>query len=713
MKLDVKQINNGIFHITDSESTHQSLLSKYNILKDEVSDFDAALLFNEVSTYSDENKTDFSFDGNCLTLEFSEKDKGYHLRIPVDESTRFFGLGDSSRESIERRGHKIDLWIKNVTGYGPTPFLMTSSGWGIFINSTYKISCDIDSEEKGYVDFDVKGGSADIYVFLAPSMKTIINLYTEITGKPVILPKSAYGFVFVCNEEENARQLVEDTAAFRKNKVPCDIMSLEPEWMTEHYDFTTKKSWSKERFYLPIWQPENYSGHHSFFFNLREMGMKLSLWLCCDYDILWEEEKSSLASKEYGFYDADVRDEHLGYDTMMDKFTVPGEPWFKHLEKFVDQGVFAFKMDGANQVLEHPDRLWAGTYKDDEVHNVYPVILAKQMKDGFEKKTGKRAMIFTPGVYAGTQKYAASWSGDTGGTQKTLVSVMNHAMSGHTNTTCDINLTDPHSIHYGSLISWSKGYAWCNWHYPWLLGDRLFDVIQYYNTLRSSLFPYIYSYAHEAAHSGMPIARPLPLVYENTSQFDNVDNMYMLGDYFLIGAFDMNMDLPEGKWTDYFTGEIYEGKIEYLPPEGKGGALFVKSGSIIVTQPPMLYLDEKLPEQYNVALYPGEECSFDLIEDDGITYDYLNNAYCSTHMHMDKFDGNTLCFSVNKRQGQFEKMPDITDLCVTVHGVENPKELLINNADCDFTYCNDNKLITFNITAEARIKDDIKCEIKF
>lgn len=49
----------------------------------------------------------------------------------------------------------------------------------------------------------------------------------------------------------------------------------------------------------------------------------------------------------------------------MDKLTKPGEGWFEHLKKFVDNGAAAFKLDGANQVLEHPDRLFAGRYTDE------------------------------------------------------------------------------------------------------------------------------------------------------------------------------------------------------------------------------------------------------------------------------------------------------------------------------------------------------------
>lgn len=708
----LERLHNGLYHLVGSNNKQikESMLTRYHILH-QPKQPDMSILFSETTGQLKENNLVFSYDNKELCLELIESNDGYRIEIPVDETVRMFGLGDVDRNSVQKRGLKTELWIKTVSAYGPIPFLVTSAGWGIFLNSTYKILCDLDSTGNGLVSFTVTKGTPDFYIFLAPTIKNIINLFTDLTGKPLLLPKSAYGFTFCCNEEEGAKDLLNNCANFRREGFPMDYLGLEPGWMSENYDFTTKKKWHPERFYLPIWQPEDYSGEWSFFFNLREMGCKLSLWLCCDYDILWEEEKMSLDKKAYDFDDANIRDEHLGYDTMMDKLTVPGEPWFEHLKKFVRQGVSAFKLDGANQLLEHPDRLWAGKYFDDEVHNVYCVLLAKQMKEGFCAETGKRAMIYTPDAWAGTQQYAATWAGDTGGTQKTLVSLMNYAMCGHSNTSCDMAMTDLSRMHYGFLIAWSQVNGWRNWHHPWLLGPRLLQASRDYSRLRSSLFPYIYSFAHMAANSGLAIVRPLLLMYEETSRFDDVDNMYMLGDFLLVGAFNMHLSLPDGKWYDYFSQNVYENDCDYLCPPNKGGALLVKAGSIIVTQEPMLYLEEKLPEKYYVALYPGEACSFDLIEDDGCTEEYLNGAKTVTNMQLSAYNGSELSFRLNKRQGGFNNMPAITDFDITLHHTDHPSSLLCNGKNINFNYDAEQRKTFFTIPAAIHESETVEIQI--
>ena len=285
-------LHEGCYHCFENKETETSLLTKYGIIDHTTCQPEKSLLFDKTSAKISDSALVFQFDDKSLTLEVTANTKGYQLDITIDENERLFGLGDVSRKSIEKRGLKTELWIKNVNSYGPIPFLMSDKGWGLFINSTYKILCDVDSQNNGHIHFCVTGGSLDIYLFFSPTLKGLINLFTDITGKPVLLPKSGYGLTFVCNEDENIRDVLHDADRFRQEKIPCDTLGLEPGWMENHYDFSTNKKWHPTHFRMPEWKPENFYDQWSFIFNLNQMGFKLSLWLCCDYDLLWEEEKS-------------------------------------------------------------------------------------------------------------------------------------------------------------------------------------------------------------------------------------------------------------------------------------------------------------------------------------------------------------------------------------------------------------------------------------
>lgn len=709
--IEIRCIEEGIFRVrlSSEKQFKESLLSRYNLIREEpkavcceFTDGDTATVRSSKFTVSVDKACDtLSFQGGRKEIVISlagrngeeYANEGFHIEIGLDDAEKLYGMGDEDRSSIMKRGKIGTMLLADYVAYGPIPYMMSSFGWGILVNCTYMHTFDMGCSVPDKVLIDAEKGVIDFYVFIADDMKQVLNLYTNITGKPFILPKSAYGFLYMCNDEYGVRDMLQDCVSFRKYGIPCDFIGLEPGWMEKFYDYSTEKKWDPTRFYIPYWFPDGYTGTWSFFFNLRKLGYKLSLWLCIDYDLLWEEEGTLPVLKTNSMENRLLKDEHFISSIKMDKETKPGEPWFEHLKKFVDNGAVGFKLDAANMVLEHPDRLWAGKYLDDEVHNVYNVILSKQMYEGFRNYTGgRRGLIYTPCLYAGTQRFAATWAGDTGGDSSTVASVLNLAMCGCSNSSCDMDVVDPKAIHYAFLLPWTKFNGFKNWQQPWFMGEELEETMRKYSCLRSTLFPYIYTMAHVAYRTGVAMARPLCLMYPEDDACDNIMNEYMLGDSLLVGVFDMNLYLPEGKWYDFWNDEIYEGntQIAYTIPEGAGGALFAKAGSIVPMQKAMPHLDKAYPDCYDVHLYPGADAAFELIEDDGVTFDYEAGMVLSTRMEMKNSTENSFDFVLHMREGSFgprktdveydvntmgqnhpanvPQMPDIPAVRVIIHG---------------------------------------------
>ena len=748
-KFEIRVIDNGVFRFRMASKSDfaESLLSRYNILKESgeieadhaENDATYTVTANGVALIVDKESGSLTVTGTKepVTFDFDGfqgkeyTNRGFSISVTLSDDERLFGLGDESRTSIARRGTFSRLDIRNIASYGPIPYIMSSNGYGILLNCTYAHTFDIGKTDSDRMVIESHKGTIDFYLFVSTEHKLteLLDLQARIAGRPVMMPKSFYGYTFVLNEQTNAREMLWDCLMFRREGIPCDMVGLEPQWMSKHYDRTRDKKFDDDRFYLPGWLPQNQSGPETFFFSLRKMGFKLSLWLCQDYDLLWEEERQAgeLAkklNKEYSFEGASILDEHLACPNYQDWVTKKDEPWFEHLKKFVDNGASAFKLDGAWQVNDHPDRLWGGKYFDDEIHNLYPVLYVKQMMEGFRDYTdGRRAIIYTPCMYAGSQQYCASWAGDTGGGYDTVVAMLNYGLSGHSNVTADMEATIPEGIHYGFFMPWVQQLGWRNWNQPWFLGEELENMIRYYSRLRSSLFPYIYSMAHKAATTSIPIARSISLMYDDP-KFDYVTNCYMFGDSLLVGVFDMNVTLPEGKWIDYFTGEVTEGgrTLKYDIPEGRGGALFVKCGSIIPTMEPCDYVEKFKGDKYTLNLYHGDDCEFELYEDDGLTYDYLDGAYATTNISLTSANNGTLELTVNKREGSFDGrekrsedkyklsdpvisgIGDVPSFTVVLHTAE-AKRITLSGKDVGFK--TENGMTTFEIPSELHAAEDL------
>jgi alpha-glucosidase (family GH31 glycosyl hydrolase) len=622
---------------------------------------------------------------------------GFGAEYTLADGERLYGLGDETRETVQKRGHLARMWVANVACYVPIPFLMSTSGWAVFLNTTWRHSWDVGHARSDRLRFSGPRGELDYYLFVGPDLPSLLDRYTDLTGKPHILPYWGYGLTFVCNQQADAREMLDDALNFRREGIPCDLIGLEPGWMEKYYDFSVEKKWHPERFYLPYWSTK---GPHTFLGAAERLGFKMSLWLCCDYDLSHEEEREAKsrtlldAPAAQAHADDFEQDKHLGMAIQMDKITKPDEPWFEHLKQFVDQGVWAFKLDGANQIADHPDRRWANGLSDEEMHNLYPTLLNKQMHRGFKAHTGRRAMVYSSGGYAGIQQFSATWAGDTGGGPKPLVSMLNHGLSGHVNVSCDMDVFTPAGIHFGFLQAWSQVCSWAYWRHPWLLGDTLLPIFKYYADLRYRLLPYIYSQAHVAARTGLPIMRAMPLAFGDDPQADALIHQYMLGDAFLTAAFEDKIHLPRGRWIDYWTGETYEGPadIEARWPADRGGPLFVRGGAIIPYGPLMDYIGQKPVDALEIHVYPDGESAFTLYEDDGVSYAYLDGAVARTVITCRETAGH-VTITIGAREGRYDGMPQARCYNVHVHVASAPQSVSVDGQPVDWRYDSDARTI--------------------
>ena len=438
------------------------------------------------------------------------------------------------------------------------------------------------------------------------------------------------------------------------------------------------------------------------------MGFKLSLWLCCDYDVTEHEERqlnlSSLSEDDSqptdpSRYDEDIiRDPHF-LPVRFDNITRPGVPWFDHLRKFVDAGASAFKMDGSNQVCFHPDRKWFNGMSDEEMHNLYPVLLAKQMALGFRDHTARRPMIYTAAGYAGVQQFAATWAGDTGGGEKPLVSLLNLGLSGHSNTSCDLQVWTLPGLHFGFLQPWSQILCWHQYNQPWFLPTDIYAAYKFYARLRYRLLPYLYSAAHVAARMGLPVLRAMPLVAPDDPACADLLTQYMLGDALLTSAFTDRIVLPAGRWIDYWTGAEYEGPLDFTPeiPADRGGPLFVRAGAIIPTAPDMDFVGQVPMDVLGLEIFPSASGAFTLYEDDGTTFAYLDGRVATTEISC-KVGEREATITIGPRMGEYDGMPATRTFNVSIHSPQPPTEVSL-----PFTYDPSTKRLTLTAPCPATI----------
>lgn len=628
-----------------------------------------------------------------LTVKPDAAGKGYAISFSLEKDERIYGFGDSSRKNLMRRGNRIDMWVQANVCNIPIPMAISRNGWGMLLNSTWRNAFDCGVKDPDALICEAKEGDVDFYIFTGRNYRELIDIYTQLTGRPTMLPAWGYGFSFVCHETIDQHNLCQTALNFRNNDMPCDVLGLEPGWMEDFYDYSVFKEWNHKRFYFPYWRPASPTA--TFIAALKRMGFKLSLWLCCDYDLTryeeqcvageakksgrqveipegisdaWEDDRVSTAfAAKHEAQRKKTRHKHIMYQYMdcpEDNYPEGMLPWFEHLKKFVDQGVRCFKLDGAKQHDVHPGRAWANGMDDEEMHNLYPLVYAKQMARGFEDYTGKRAMVYSSGGYAGVQQYVATWAGDTGGTEGELISIVNHGISGHSNQSCDMMIRTSEGLHFGFLQTWSQQNTWCSFEQPWLNSPDKVEVFRKYAQLRYSLMPYLYTAAAEAARTGWPMMRALTFEYPDVKEYDECKMSYLLGPDLLVSAFVNETEIPEGVWYDWRTGEAVKGpcKRPANVTADWGGGLYVRGGAVIPMWPKKSHVDHGWNDEVELHVWPGPDRTSHLYEDDGDSLDYRQGKGVLTELHVK--DGKLI---IGKSVGSFEGMPKSRKIKIVYH----------------------------------------------
>ena len=619
-----------------------------------------------------------------IAVNFGEKSSSVAFKAEKQED--WIGFGDQSRDRLYHRGYIADCYVRNVKSYIPVPFFMSTLGVGVMVNTTNRIVFDMCKNNPNNYSWEDKSGNVDYYIMVGEGFNDLLNLYTELTGKPKLPPEWAFGLWYICRTQANDYEAVNDALNFRREGIPCDVIGLEPGWMEKNYDLSTKKTWSKERFPIPGYAM---NGPHNFINSIKRMGFKFELWLCNDYDLSYEAERhierdkfidSNQFSSEKIKHEIEL-DKHLTSPVYMDKITKKDEPWFDHLKKFVDQGVDFFKQDGANQVNSHPDRLWGNGMSDAEIHNLYPLLYSRQMYEGFKDYTNRRPVVFTPCGWIGFQSWAGTWTGDTGGRLSTLGAMLNTSVVGHSWSTNDMEVTQKEGIHFGYLQPWSQINSWNYFRMPWTQGKELSAMHKYYAQLRSKLIPYLYSWAYNSSKTGWPMLVPLTMEFPDDKNCRENLHQYMLGRDLLVGIYNKNIYFPKGQWKDYWTGEVINGlqQKNVTWPDDRGGALYVRSGGIIPFGPLMQYRGEKPMDKITLYIFPDEkESTLEFYEDDGISFENLKGKYSITYIST-KIENNESKIEIGQTKGDFKGKIENRKWDIIMHYVKKPISVSYNN----------------------------------
>ena len=687
----------GIFKQTLTEryglvqTNHEKIQSQVNNLNgNHIVEFGelTVIVFPDASILVKDKNKNTVFD--CKPI-CPQEDIGVGGYIKITDNERFYGGGYRPNNGIELRGQVIKNWCAPVTNNGPSTFVLSSNNWGLFWNNTCETFFDFGNKEKDQLVFWSENGEFDVFIFRGNFIEMIKD-YTTITGKPSIMPLFGYGITNVNSEAETEITLIDKAERLRRENIPCDTFSISCEWMEHNYDKSVNQYWDKKRYFVTKWM----NAEQTFLSPLKRFGIKAVLWTPCQYDLTYEQERRYYVQHpeeiKKPLYDKAIRkekndnlsidansrlfrDDHLFPTIRQDTYTVPEQSWFEHFKKFFDWGIVGLAEDPSDVAITKIDHLYGNGYSYKEMHNLNQTLNSLQYHELYREYTGKRIFVRTPSTFIGHQRYCGTWCGDTT-SNTSLIGLIQYSFQGQSNVTADLISKNKEQIHAGMLMPWVLNFCWAHPVLPWMLTEDLRDIYVWYARFRYSLMPYIYTTAYQSHVSGLSMCRAMIIHYPEDARFYDCYNQYMFGDSLLVGALSNQIQLPCGKWIDYWTGKEYDGGITLKDayPEDKGGYLFVKKGAIIPCWEDVQYVGQKPIDAMTIKIFPEDgEHEYELYEDDGITFAYEMGKCAFTKFRYKK-DGNDITIYIDETKGEYEGQPKSRTYHVEIY-IERPMVL--------------------------------------
>jgi alpha-glucosidase (family GH31 glycosyl hydrolase) len=696
-------------------------------------------------------KTEYSIDLKENLARVKDKDgriRFEEIKIQASGSRRFIELNKSEDEllygwgewfnQLGRKNGRIHLhsdespeFLQGRQTYSPIPLFISSNYYLFFLLNSHASDWIISRNK---LKISPAAGNLDFVIVFGDSPRDLIQKYTELTGRPRLIPKWGFGLWATSYPQENQFKVLQFVRAHRERQIPLDVLVLDYHW--------------EERFHNFQWRKKLFPDPEQMIADLKRMDIKLGLIFTpflnyqnqpikkiilnfilknipkgCEHD---DERASELydEARKAGFLAHDQAEWWFGKGGIFDFTNPQGADWWNvKLRQLYKSGIALFKNDDGEYLPEkaHSHNGMTGT----QYHNMYGFYYGKALYEGMENLDDRRGLIYSRSVWAGSQRYPAIFLGDQHpdfkNILKTLCAGLNMSLAGFAYWGADIlgldGKTTPET--HMRYTQWAIFSPIARYFYrpeqidatrhPWLQPQEVETNFRDLVNLRYRLLPYYYSCAWTAYKTGIPIIRPIFMEFPQDAAAWTIQDQVMIGDAIMLapvvtaGAQTRMVYLPNGEWYDYWKKKKYDGgKHHTVDAPLNKVPLFVKSGSILSIGPEMAFIPEKHAfNQLELHFWGMREGSHSIYDDDGITRKYLSGSYVESIISSQMEAPNykiTIMSGHNGYHSNFEKRI----YKFVLHDFDRPVQIKINERLLSqFIFDEENRNIHFVLEADV------------
>ena len=543
----------------------------------------------------------------------------------------------------------------------------------------------------------------DLYFFgYGRDYKGCIRDFLRLSGRVPVVPRFALGNFwsrFYPYTQDEYKQLME---TFREHGIPLSVSVLDMNWHVTKIDPAFGSGWTGY-----TWDREKFPEPEKLLAWLHAQGLRVTLnEHPADGIRPFEDSYAEMAKK-------------LGEDPDAGKsfpFDAASETYLQALSEAVlmpleEQGVDFWWID------------WQQRGGTSDIR-MDPLFVLNHSRFLHALESGRSPLILSRYAGPGSHRYPLGFSGDTCATWASLdfqpfftASAANiaygfwsHDIGGHMHGTTDPELmarwvqfgvfSPVMRLHSSNNIFMEKE--------PWKLPPREEKTVTSFLRLSHRLVPWLYSQNVLSSEKGEMLLRPMYFDDPEDRAAYGAKNQYRLGDCMTVCPVTEPMDgesqtaktkvwLPEGIWTDFFTGLRYRGgRLMHMYRALEEIPVLVKAGGIVPIDASECPENGcPLPETVLVRFFPGDGETV-LIEDNGLlpTAPGYRRVTTRIRMHAD----SELSIEILPPEGDISLLPAGRRYIVEVCGIGN---IAPDTCSCAVTSAYDGKRRSLTLTCDA------------
>ena len=519
----------------------------------------------------------------------SQKEEGYYgLMERTVDGHQNKSWDTKTNASLNLRGRKVTMMVTPTLGIFE-PFYVSTQGYGLMINSVHPGKYDLAATDTTLVKFVFDEKKLDMTVIPGTNMAEIVKKLPAITGKSFLPPEWAFRPLRWRDEHINRKAYYDGTP----NRAPYNSEVVEDILMAEAFDipigtYWVDRPWAKgTRGWGDLyWDPVRFPKVKEMIRWLDNKNIKFLVWIAP-----WATDNLLKEGLEKGYMMPGMKNV-LGENKnnkpwLIDLTKKKARDWYKTIlqNRLIKLGVAGFKMDRSEEIVSKIDTitLWNGL-KVHDIRNDYPRIYLKTAYDALKEIRGENNFLAMPRAgFTGSQQYGVFWGGDIAagelGLRTALIAVQRCSFMNFPIWGSDIGGYWKKPLTHINVARWLAFAAFtpimevgpldnlAPWNMPYKpsYDTELIAIYRMYSIIHDKLAAYTHRMAFKSTNTGMPIVRPLSLIFSQDASAVKRWDEYMYGDNILVGIIWKNnqtkfeMYLPEGQWTDYWTGKLYEG----------------------------------------------------------------------------------------------------------------------------------------------------------